>query len=245
VLFRSEGEEASFFALTDGKTALALATAQDHKRVGDGDTGPNTGGMGAYSPAPIMDEAMCQRTMDEIIHPTIRAMAERGMPYKGVLYAGLMITDKGPELIEYNARFGDPECQVLLMRLKSDVLPLLLTVADGTLKNASAEWHDEVALCVVMAALGYPEAYDKGTEIGNLAEAGKETQVEIFHAGTRAQDGKILANGGRVLNVTALGSKVAEAQARAYAAINKIDWPQGFCRSDIGWRAIKREQGET
>jgi len=240
-----EGEEASFFALTDGETALPLVTAQDHKRVGDGDTGPNTGGMGAYSPAPIMDEAMCKRTMDEIIHPTIRAMAERGMPYKGVLYAGLMITEKGPELIEYNARFGDPECQVLMMRLKCDVLPLLLAVADGTLKDATAEWHDEVALTVVMAALGYPGDYDKGSEIGNLAEAGQETQVEIFHAGTRAQDGKILANGGRVLNVTALGSTVAQAQARAYDAIDKINWPQGFCRQDIGWRAIEREQGET
>jgi phosphoribosylamine---glycine ligase len=236
-----QGEEASFFALVDGTSALALATAQDHKRVGDGDTGPNTGGMGAYSPAPVMTPALVQRTMDEIIHPTVRAMQTRGMPFKGVLYAGLMITKDGPKLIEYNVRFGDPETQVLMMRLKSDLLAALLATADGVLKTFDLRWRNEVALTVVMAANGYPGAYAKGSEIRGLDEAVAIDGVEIFHASTRREGDKILANGGRVLNVTALGKTVAEAQARAYAAIDLIDWPEGFCRRDIGWRAIARE----
>ncbi len=235
------GEEASFFALVDGDTALPLATAQDHKRVGDGDTGPNTGGMGAYSPAPVMTEELCQETMERIVLPTVRAMAARGMPYKGVLYAGLMITDAGPKLIEYNVRFGDPECQVLMMRLKSDLLPALLATADGVLGSFALQWYDEAALTVVMAADGYPGSYEKGSRIGGLEDAGRDADVEIFHAGTARDDDGILATGGRVLNVTALGETVAAAQAKAYDAVGRIDWPQGFCRRDIGWRAIERE----
>ncbi|MEM1199413.1 MAG: phosphoribosylamine--glycine ligase [Pseudomonadota bacterium] len=236
------GEEASFFALVDGKTALPLATAQDHKQVGDGDTGPNTGGMGAYSPAPVMSEALCQRTMDEIISPTVAAMAEAGMPFRGVLFAGLMITDKGPQLIEYNVRFGDPECQVLMVRLKDDLVTLLLASADGQLDHVSARWSDSAALTVVMAAKGYPGSYEKNTEIGNLAEAGAAETVEIFHAGTgRSENGACLATGGRVLNVTGTGASVAQAQAEAYAAVDKVNWPDGFCRRDIGWRAVARE----
>ncbi len=235
-----DGEEASFFALCDGEHALPLATAQDHKRVGEGDTGPNTGGMGAYSPAPIMDEALCARTLDEIIQPTLKAMADMGCPYKGVLYAGLMIGSDGPQLIEYNVRFGDPECQVLMMRLKDDIVTLLLGSADGTLDKMSARWHDETALTIVMAAKGYPGTPQTGGEISNLDEATSDHKVEIFHAGTKAENGKITAAGGRVLNVTALGDSVAEAQARAYKAVDKIDWPDGFCRRDIGWRAISR-----
>lgn len=236
-----EGEEASFFVLVDGKAALPLATAQDHKRVFDGDEGPNTGGMGAYSPAPVMTEELIARTMAEIIEPTVATMARRGMPFKGVLYAGLMITSEGPKLIEYNTRFGDPECQVLMVRLKDDLLTLMLAAADGTLDKVSVRWKDEVALTVVMAAKGYPGSYQKGTEIKNLVEAAADPNVEIFHAGTKADGDKILANGGRVLNVTALGKSVREAKDKAYAAIAKIDWPDGFCRSDIGWRAIARE----
>ncbi len=235
------GEEASFFALVDGETALPLVTAQDHKRAYDGDTGPNTGGMGAYSPAPVVTEAMCARTMEEIILPTVRGMAEAGTPYRGVLYAGLMITADGPKLIEYNVRFGDPECQVLMMLLKSDLLPALVATADGVLDRFDLRWHDDVALTVVMAARGYPGSYEKGSVIGGLTEAGADPNVEIFHAGTEARDGQIIATGGRVLNITARGATVREAQRRAYAAIEKIDWPQGFCRSDIGWRAIERE----
>ena len=236
------GEEASFFALVDGATALPLATAQDHKRIFEGDQGPNTGGMGAYSPAPVMTETLCQRTMDEIILPTVRGMEDMGIPFKGVLYAGLMITDKGPELIEYNVRFGDPECQVLLMRLKSDLLPALLATADGVLKNFDLQWRPETALSVVMATKGYPGGYEKGSMIRNLDEAGSDPDVEIFHAGTTRRDGEILATGGRVLNVTALGNSVQEAQACAHRAIDKIDWPEGYCRRDIGWRAIEREK---
>ncbi len=232
------GEEASFFALVDGDTALPLATAQDHKRVHDGDTGPNTGGMGAYSPAPIMTEALTKRVMDEIILPTVAAMKARGMPFKGVLYAGLMIENGAPMLIEYNVRFGDPETQVLAMRLKSDLLPALLATAQGTLQGLTLEWHDDAALCVVMAAKGYPGEYAKGTEIKGLEEAAAEPEVEIFHAGTRHEGSPILANGGRVLGVTALGADIQAAQARAYAAVDKIDWPDGFCRRDIGWRAV-------
>ena len=238
------GEEASFFALVDGENALALATAQDHKRVGDGDTGPNTGGMGAYSPAPVMTDALCAETMERIILPTVRAMAAAGTPFKGVLYAGLMITQKGPELIEYNVRFGDPECQVLMMRLKSDILAALLATSDGVLSDFALQWHDQSALSVVMASKGYPGSYEKGTRIANLDAAGAGEDVEIFHAGT-ARDGDVVsATGGRVLNVTALGDTVGEAASKAYQAVDLIDWPQGFCRRDIGRRAIEREQTE-
>jgi phosphoribosylamine--glycine ligase len=211
------GEEASFFALSDGENVLALASAQDHKRVHDGDEGPNTGGMGAYSPAAIMTPAMTRRAMDEIVLPTVRAMKQMGCPYQGVLYAGLMITADGPQLIEYNARFGDPECQVLML-------------------------HEDAALTVVMAANGYPGAYARGSVIEGLDAAQEVEGVEIFHAGTKAENGRIVANGGRVLNVSAVGRTVAEAQARAYAAIDRIAWPQGFCRRDIGWRAVARER---
>ncbi|MCX5497369.1 phosphoribosylamine--glycine ligase [Kaistia dalseonensis] len=235
------GEEASFFAICDGKTAIPLATAQDHKRVGDGDTGPNTGGMGAYSPAPIMTQALIDRTMAEIINPTVAAMAARGAPFKGVLYAGLMITRKGPELIEYNVRFGDPECQVLMMRLASDLLEILLAAAEGRLEGIAPEWREEPALTVVMAAKGYPGNYEKGTPIGGIEAADAFIGTKVFHAGTALKDGVLVANGGRVLNVTALGATVAEAQKRAYQAVAAIDWPDGFCRSDIGWRAITRE----
>lgn len=235
-----DGEEASFFALCDGNTALALATAQDHKRVGDGDTGLNTGGMGAYSPAPIMTPEMIERTMAEIIRPTVAGMRKRGTPFTGVLFAGLMITPAGPKLIEYNARFGDPETQVLLMRLKSDLLPALMATSDGTLDKITLKWASDVALTVVMAARGYPGTPLKGTEIKGLAAAAKVESVEIFHAGTKRDGGRLIADGGRVLNVTARGSSVAEAQAHAYAAVAQIDWPEGFCRKDIGWRAIAR-----
>jgi phosphoribosylamine--glycine ligase len=238
------GEEASFFALVDGKNALPLAAAQDHKRVGDGDTGPNTGGMGAYSPAPVMTDAMVHRTMDEIIRPTVAAMAKRGTPFKGVLFAGLMIGAEGPKLIEYNVRFGDPETQVLMVRLKSDLLAALLATADGVLGNFDLRWREEAALTVVMAANGYPGPPQLGSEIKGLDAASAVEGVEIFHAGTKREGDRIFANGGRVLSVTALGRTVAEAQARAYAAIAKIDWPGGFCRNDIGWRAVAREKTE-
>lgn len=237
-----DGEEASFFALCDGTTAVALATAQDHKRVGDGDTGPNTGGMGAYSPAPVMTADLVARTMDEIIRPTVAAMAARGMPFKGVLFAGLMITAEGPKLIEYNVRFGDPETQVLMMRLSSDLLAAMLATADGALDAAGLSWRDDVALTVVLAAKGYPGTPEKGTDIKGVDAAGALEGVEVFHAGTRREGERLLADGGRVLNVTARGATVAEAQARAYEAIAKIDWPGGFWRHDIGWRAVKREQ---
>ncbi|MCB1503720.1 MAG: phosphoribosylamine--glycine ligase [Hyphomicrobiaceae bacterium] len=240
-----DGEEASFFALCDGKTAIAFGAAQDHKRVGDGDTGPNTGGMGAYTPAPVMTDEMIARTMDEIIRPTVAGLASRGTPFKGVLFAGLMITAKGPELIEYNVRFGDPECQVLMMLLKSDMLPLLLATADGTLDAVALDWHDGATLTVVMAATGYPGTPEKGSEIRGLDAADAIDGVTVFHAGTKADGNRVLANGGRVLNVTARGASVTEAQARAYAAIDVIDWPEGFCRHDIGWRAIARERGAT
>lgn len=236
------GEEASFFVLCDGDDALALAAAQDHKRAFDGDEGPNTGGMGAYSPAPVMTDAMCRRTMDEIILPTLRAMKARGTPYKGVLFAGLMITAEGPKLIEYNVRFGDPETQVLMMRLKSDLVPALLAACDGQLKSFDLRWSDEAALTVVMAARGYPGDYARGSVIEGLDEAAKVEGVEIFHAGTRADGATIRANGGRVLNVTAIGESVADAQRRAYAAVDRIRWPEGFCRRDIGWRAVAREK---
>jgi len=237
------GEEASFFALCDGETAIPLASAQDHKRVGDGDKGPNTGGMGAYSPAPVMTGEINRRVMDDIVLPTVRALKTIGAPYKGVLFAGLMITDSGPQLIEYNVRFGDPECQVLMLRLMSDLVPALIAARDGQLKNFDLRWHDESALTVVIASKGYPGAYGKGSEIRGLDDAARVEGVEIFHAGTKADDGRILANGGRVLNVCARGKSVAEAQARAYQAVDRIHWPEGFCRRDIGWRAVAREKG--
>ena len=236
------GEEASFFALCDGDTALPLASAQDHKRVYDGDKGPNTGGMGAYTPAPIMTEDMNRRVMDEIVIPTVKALKKAGAPFKGVLFAGLMITKDGPQLIEYNVRFGDPETQVIMLRMMSDLLPALIAARDGQLKHFDLRWYPDAALTVVMAAKGYPGSYKKGTVIGGLDTAAKLDGVEIFHAGTKKENGAIVANGGRVLNVCARGKTVAEAQARAYAAVDKIDWPDGFCRRDIGWQAITREQ---
>ncbi|MDP9570110.1 UNVERIFIED_ORG: phosphoribosylamine--glycine ligase [Agrobacterium larrymoorei] len=236
-----DGEEASFFCLSDGKTALALATAQDHKRVGDGDTGPNTGGMGAYSPAPVMTEEMVQRTMREIIEPTIEGMAKDGNPFSGVFFAGLMITKKGPELIEYNVRFGDPECQVLMMRLKSDLLPILYATATGTLDQVTAEWRDDPALTVVLASKGYPAAYDKNTPIAFIPQESEDAKV--FHAGTALKAGQLVATGGRVLNVTAFGGTVSEAQARAYELVDAVKWENGFCRRDIGWQAVARENG--
>ncbi|HEY9580754.1 MAG TPA: phosphoribosylamine--glycine ligase [Rhizorhapis sp.] len=235
------GEEASFFALTDGTAVLPLGSAQDHKRVGDGDTGPNTGGMGAYSPAPVLTAALEERVMDEIIRPTVRAMADADMPYSGVLYAGLMLTAQGPKLIEYNARFGDPECQVLMMRLESDLVDLLLATAQGRLAAlGSVTLSDKAALTVVMAANGYPGAPDKGGAISGI-DAAEGNGTRVFHAGTAVRGGQLVANGGRVLNVTALGSNVTQAQASAYAAVDAIDFPSGFCRRDIGWREVERE----
>jgi phosphoribosylamine---glycine ligase len=235
-----EGEEASFFVLTDGKHVLPLASAQDHKRAFDGDTGPNTGGMGAYSPAPIVTPEMEKKVLAKIVRPTIAAMASRGTPYMGVLYAGLMIKDGEPKLIEYNCRFGDPECQVLTMRLKSDLLPALLAARDGILDSVDLRWRSEVAITVVMAANGYPGPYEKGSEIKGISHAEQVPGVEIFHAGTSARDGAILANGGRVLNVGAAGKDLREARERAYEALARIDWPGGFYRRDIGWRALER-----
>ncbi len=237
-----EGEEASFFVLTDGRHALPLATAQDHKRVGEGDTGPNTGGMGAYSPAPCMTDALCAEALEKIVKPTIRALAEMGQPYVGVLYAGLMLTRDGPRLIEYNCRFGDPETQALMLRLKDDLVTLLLACCDGTLDKVTARWFDDVALTVVMCARGYPGEPEKGTEIRGLEGAAAMDGVEIFLAGTAGRNGMIVANGGRVLSITARGATIAEARARAYAAVDRIDWPEGFCRRDIGWRALAKEQ---
>jgi phosphoribosylamine--glycine ligase len=236
------GEEASFFALCDGAHALPLASAQDHKRAFDGDTGPNTGGMGAYSPAPVMTKAMEEQVMAEIIRPTLAGMNQRGTPFKGVLFAGLMITADGPKLIEYNTRFGDPECEVLMPRLKSDLVPALLAARDGVLNAVDLRWSDDVALTVVMAAKGYPGTPEKGSVIKGIEKAAAEKDVLVFHAGTQAKDGDIVANGGRVLNVVALGKSVSEAQAKAYAAVDLIDWPGGFCRRDIGWQAVKRER---
>ncbi len=233
-----EGEEASFFALCDGQNVLAMASAQDHKRVGEADTGPNTGGMGAYSPAPVMTPEMAERTMMDIVRPTVAAMAARGTPFKGVLFAGLMITADGPKLIEYNVRFGDPETQVLMLRLKSDLLAAMLATADGVLDNFDLQWSDDAALTVVYAAEGYPGTPKKGTEIRGLEAARAIEGVEVFHAGTKAVNGHIVADGGRVLSVTARGRTVADAQARAYQALDRIDWPGGFCRRDIGWRAL-------
>jgi phosphoribosylamine---glycine ligase len=237
-----DGEEASLFALCDGKTAMFMGAAQDHKRVGDGDTGPNTGGMGAYSPAPVVTPAIEQAVMDTIMQPAVRAMAEAGTPYSGVLFAGLMMTKDGVKLLEFNVRFGDPECQVLMARLKSDLLPLLLAAAEGRLAGHSPEWSDDAALVVVMAAAGYPGAYKKNTVIAGLDAANAVEGAIVLHAGTaRAASGEVLATGGRVLGVTATGPTVASAQARAYQAVDRLSWPDGFCRRDIGWRAIARE----
>ncbi len=235
-----EGEEASLFALVDGQDLLAFGTAQDHKRVGEGDTGPNTGGMGAYSPAPSMTPELTERALEDILRPTVMGMAAEGAPYRGVLYAGLMLTAEGPQLLEYNVRFGDPECQVLLPRLMTDLGQLLLGAADGALGHMDLRWYPEHVITVVMAAQGYPGAYARGSEIRGLEAAGAVEGVTIFHAGTRIENGRVLANGGRVLNVTAQGSSLAQARQRAYAAIDRIDWPEGFCRRDIGWRALGR-----
>lgn len=235
-----DGEEASFIALVDGETALPLASSQDHKAVGDGDTGPNTGGMGAYSPAPVVTAAMTEDVMARIIDPTVAGMAAEGRPFKGVLYAGLMVTADGPQLLEYNTRFGDPECQPLMLRMKSDLLPAMMAARDGVLSDFDLRWYDEVALCVVMAAKGYPDSYEKGSEIRGLDAANADPDVVVFHAGTSLDGDKVTATGGRVLGVTALGKDVPEAQKKAYAAIAKIDWPEGFCRTDIGWRAVGR-----
>jgi phosphoribosylamine--glycine ligase len=237
-----DGEEASFFALCDGQAAIPLASAQDHKRAFDGDKGPNTGGMGAYSPMPFIDPAMSARIMAEIVEPTLRAMRAMGAPYKGVLYTELMMTRAGPKLIEYNVRFGDPECQVLMPRLMSDLVPALLASRDGQLKSFDLRWYPDPALTVVMAAKGYPGEYARGSVIEGLDDAAKVEGVEIFHAGTKADGRRILANGGRVLNVSAIGRTVREAQTRAYEAISRIRWPEGFYRHDIGWRAVEREK---
>jgi phosphoribosylamine---glycine ligase len=236
-----EGEEASFFVLSDGKHALPLASAQDHKRAFDGDKGPNTGGMGAYSPAPCVTQEIADEVMARIIRPTLDGMAKDGHPYKGVLYAGLMLTAKGPQLIEYNVRFGDPECQVLLPRLKSDLLPALLASRDGVLKDFDLRWHDESALGIVFAAKGYPDDPQRGSEIRGLdAAAASDPTVQIFHAGTKRVGEKLVADGGRVLNIVGMGTTIEDARNRAYAVIDRIDWPEGFCRRDIGWRALTR-----
>ena len=233
------GEEASFHVLVDGENVIPLASAQDHKPVGEGDTGPNTGGMGTYSPAPILNKDLTQEIMQKFIIPTVNGMKKEGHIYRGVLYAGLMITENGPKLIEYNARFGDPETQVLLMRLKTDLLPALIACADGTLDQINLDWDRSAAICVVMAANGYPAEYKKGTSIKGLQKAGKIEGTQIFHAGTLLnQQGDLIANGGRVLGITSLGKDLTMAQKRAYAAVDLIDWTDGFCRRDIGWRAI-------
>ncbi|MPY73669.1 MAG: phosphoribosylamine--glycine ligase [Alphaproteobacteria bacterium] len=238
-----EGEEISVFALCDGKAALMLAAAQDHKAAFDGDKGPNTGGMGAYSPCPAMTDALAAEIEEKFVRRTVAAMKAEGRPFIGILFVGLMITAAGPKLIEYNVRFGDPECQVLLLRLRSDLLPALVAACDGILDSFDLRWYDEVALSVAMASKGYPGPYQNGTEIRGIEAAEADGRVKVFHAGTaRGADGRLLATGGRVLSVTALGDSVADAQRRAYAAIDKIDWPGGFCRRDIGWRAIAREK---
>ncbi len=235
-----EGEEVSLLALVDGEHFVPLASAQDHKAVGEGDTGPNTGGMGAYSPAPALTPELEQAAIDTIIAPTIRAMKADGRPFRGVLYAGLMITADGPKVLEFNVRFGDPECQPLMVRLMSDLLPAMVAACDGVLDHFDLRWRDEAALCVVMAAKGYPGSYEKDTEIKGL-DAAEETGAIVFHAGTKAaEDGRLLAAGGRVLGVTATGATIAEAQTAAYAAVDRIEWPEGFCRRDIGWRAVGR-----
>jgi phosphoribosylamine---glycine ligase len=236
-----EGEEASFFALVDGKDALPLATAQDHKCLGEGDTGPNTGGMGAFSPAAAITPALEGQVMDRIILPTIAAMRDQGRVFKGVLYAGLMVTESGPMLLEYNVRFGDPEAQALMMRLMSDPLPALIAAHDGILRQVDLRWHADAALCVVMAARGYPDDPQRGSEIRGLDAAGADPAIKIFHAATRRDGARLLADGGRVLGITAQGHDLAQARDRAYGAIDRIDWPEGFCRRDIGRRAIGQQ----
>ncbi len=233
-----EGEEASIFVLCDGENMLPMASAQDHKRVGEGDTGPNTGGMGAYSPAPVVSDSVLQQTLQDIVAPTLKTLAARGTPYRGVLYAGLMINDTGAKLIEYNCRFGDPECQVLMMRMKSDLLPLLMASASGSLKGATIDWDDDAAMTVVVATNGYPGSYEKGSVISGLDALRDQQDVVVFHAGTKEKNGQIIADGGRVLTVTARAATIKSAQTSAYDAVDKIDWPEGFCRRDIGWRAI-------
>ncbi|MEP3946889.1 phosphoribosylamine--glycine ligase [Ascidiaceihabitans sp.] len=233
-----DGEEASYFILCDGETVLPIGTAQDHKRVGDGDTGPNTGGMGAYSPAPVLTDAIAEKALAEIIRPTMAEMVKRGTPYQGVLYAGLMIKDGHPRLVEYNVRFGDPECQVLMMRLGAQVFDLMHAAAETRLSEAQVNWADDHAVTVVLAASGYPGAYEKGSVIGGLDALPEDSMNMVFHAGTAKKDGMIVAAGGRVLNVTARGASLAEAQTRAYAMVDQIDWSEGFCRRDIGWRAL-------
>jgi phosphoribosylamine--glycine ligase len=235
------GREISFFALSDGETAIPLASAQDHKRAFDHDQGPNTGGMGAYSPTPFVTAEIHAEIMAKIIVPTVNGMKARATPFRGVLYAGVMLTPDGPKLFEYNVRFGDPECQVLMLRMMSDIVPALLASCDGQLKNFDLRWFDEAALTVVMAAKGYPGDYVRGSRIEGLDDAAKVEGVEIFHAGTIAKDATILANGGRVLNVCASGKSVTEAQRRAYEAVGRLKWPEGFCRRDIGWQAVERE----
>jgi phosphoribosylamine---glycine ligase len=232
------GEEASFFALCDGEHALPLVAAQDHKRVGDGDTGPNTGGMGAYSPCASVTPEIEGQVMERMILPTVRAMARNGRPFKGVLFAGLMLTEAGPKLLEYNVRFGDPECQALMMRLQSDLVPALLAARDGVLNRIDLRWYDQASICVVMAANGYPDDPQRGTEIGGLDAAGNDPDVKIFHAGTRRDGTRILADGGRVLGVTATGPDLSAARDRAYRAVDRIVWPGGFCRRDIGRRGV-------
>jgi phosphoribosylamine--glycine ligase len=239
------GREISFFALCDGETAIPLASAQDHKRVFDHDVGPNTGGMGAYSPTPLVTPAIHDAIMAKIILPTVAGMKKRGTPFRGILYAGIMLTAQGPKLFEFNVRFGDPECQVLMLRMMSDIVPAFIAACDGELKHFDLRWYPESALTVVMAAKGYPGDYQKGTRIEGLDDAAKVETVEIFHAGTVAKDGAILANGGRVLNVCALGKTVTEAQGRAYQAVDRINWPEGFCRRDIGWQAVEAEKAKT
>jgi phosphoribosylamine---glycine ligase len=237
-----QGEECSFFALVDGERALPLAAAQDHKAAFDGDKGPNTGGMGAYSPTPIATPEICDMIMETAITPLIKTMAAEGCPYKGVLFCGLMVKDGVPTVLEYNIRFGDPECQVLMMRWKSDVLEALDAAAQGRLDDIALDWHDETAMVVVMAAQGYPGAYEKGTEIKNIDAANSVEKAYVFHAGTKADGDRILATGGRVLGVTGRGASVIESQATTYKAVDAIDWPNGFCRRDIGWRAVERER---
>lgn len=238
-----DGEEASFFAIVDGETALPLVAAQDHKRVGDGDTGPNTGGMGAYSPAPVVTPDVEAKIMERCVLPTVRGMAAEGNPYQGVLFAGVMIKDGEPKLLEYNVRFGDPECQVLMARIKSDVVELLLAAAEGKLAGKTIDWSADPALVVVMAAAGYPGSYQKNTVINGLTDAGKVPGVTVLHAGTKRDDqGHVLANGGRVLGITATGKSVMEARERAYQAVDRLNWPQGFCRRDIAWRALERDK---
>ncbi|MCH2038173.1 MAG: phosphoribosylamine--glycine ligase, partial [Rickettsiales bacterium] len=235
-----EGEELSFFALVNGKTVLPLGSAQDHKAVGEGDTGPNTGGMGTYSPAPVMDEALERAIMEQFIKPTAKGMVQEGRSYKGILFAGFMITAKGPMLLEYNVRFGDPETQSILSRLDSDLLELIEATVNNQLDAAQVRLSNNAALCVVMAANGYPGSYQKGTEIKGLDQVSEMDGVNVFHAGTKSENGTILANGGRVLGVTAMGRSIIEAQQKAYHAVDAIDWADGFCRRDIGWRAVDR-----